>query len=105
MYQKELEATCEDKALLQIFHLPEGTTRIHALSRIWQELGGQKSPVINADATFKGQSETRYQEGITKLAVLRSSSDFAFLYKHFSLKGALHDASKVKDAFHTTGTR
>lgn len=70
-----------DTELIQEFGLQAGISRIAAYQRIWNNLGGEKSQVLNTDdSTFKNEAHPDYEAGLRKLALLRSSPDFAFIY-------------------------
>lgn len=88
-YQDELNASCSDEVLLNEFGLPAGITRAHALGIIWGQLGRGGSEVITEKGSFRDSSDGQFLEGLRKLAVLRSSPDFSFLYQHFSATSAV----------------
>lgn len=91
-FTQKLSASCKDKRILEEY---SDFSRIKVLISAWQNLGSVKGGILTEAGTFKKAGDPGFQDGLKKLAVLRSSPDFAFLYKHFSALGSLKENPRI----------
>lgn len=87
----ELSTQVADRRLIDEFGL-EGKTKMQALAGVWRQLGNP-GPVLDEEGTFKHPWDEGFEEGVRKLAIVRASPDFKFLYENVSALGAINSKS------------
>ncbi len=86
----ELQEVCTDERLIDTFKLKQGAKKINVIKSIWfDQLGKPPNEIFNDPGTYKTSFDEGLEKGVEKLAVLRSSKDFGFLYGSFSAYGAI----------------
>src|SRR3989344_666682 len=88
-FASELGKPVKDARLKAEFPEVHMEVAIDAIVGAWKALYSRGGLVFHDKGGFRFSGDEGFDEGLRKLAVVRSSEDLAFLYDHFCVRGAL----------------
>lgn len=96
LYESNFNDLIKDERLRDEFGLDSNTSVKDALDGVYYQVRKPDGFVFQDEkGHFREKGDEKYNEGLRRLAVLRTSPDFAFLFNHYSAVGAINERVNV----------